>query len=213
MLLTGRIDGALNYDEPIPASFSLRAQSGNHSFSGEVFRSLGILLKSTREGDPEGYLRAQRQALMEMGASRELLEALLSFKEKLELSIHFGAGKRSMVLDMIRTLEELKQNGAEVETSVEKRAISGGAYTWMTGTRRLVRPDAKFLWHTRTPIPGYVTPADKKEDLQLMVPFFEQASEPLRSRFLAAIDEDDKSCHEIRTTGSVLVRAGLAEYK
>lgn len=213
MLLTGRIDGALNYDEPIPASFSLRAHSNSRSFSGEVFRSLGILLKSTREGDPEGYLRAQRQALMEMGVSRELLETLLSFKKKVELSIRFGAGKRSMVLDMIRTLEELKQNGAEVETYAEESAISGGAYTWMTGGRRLVRPDSKFLWHTRTPIPGYVTQADKAEDLQLMVPFFEQASEPWRSKFLSGIDEDDKGCHEIKTRGWVLVQAGLAEYK
>lgn len=203
----------LSITEPIPASFSLRDRSGSYPFSGEVFQKLGILLKSIREADPEDYMRAQRQALMEMGVSRELLEALISFNGKLELSIRFGAGKRNIVMDIRRTLEEFGRKGAEVETSVEEHAISGGAYTWMTGSRRLVRPDSKFLWHTRTPIPGYVTPADKEEDLQLMVPFFEQASEPWRSKFLSGIDEDDKGCHEITTRGSVLVRADLAEYK
>lgn len=213
MLLTGRIDGALRYGEPIPASFSLKAGSNSHSFGADVFRSLGILLKSIREGDPEGYLRAQHQALIKMGVGRELIEALLSFKEKVELSIRFGAGDRSIAMDLMRTLEELKRNGAEVETSAEERVISAGAYVWMTGTRRFVQPDSKFLWHTRTPIPGYVTQADKEEDLQLMVPFFYQATEPLRSQFLAAIAQDDKGSHEITTTGNVLVRAGLAEYK
>ena len=118
-----------------------------------------------------------------------------------------------MVMDFRRTLEEFKQNGAEVETSAEEHVRSGGAYTWMKGARRLVLPDSQFLWHTRTLTPGHVTQADKEEDLQLMVPFFEQASEPFRSKFLAAISQDYKGCHEFTTTGFVLVRAGLAEYR
>jgi hypothetical protein len=84
---------------------------------------------------------------------------------------------------------------------------------WMVGNRRFTLPDTIYFWHTRKPTPGFISEADKAEDLQMMRGPFYGASEPLRTRFLEGIDQDENGCHEINTRGEVLVRAGLAEYE
>jgi hypothetical protein len=109
--LIGRIDGALRHGEPIPARFELRTSSRTQALAPDVFRNLGLLLKSLRENDPQGYIRAQLKHLEDMGASSELIQAILHTTVKVDLAINFGAGNREMALDIIRTLEELKKKG------------------------------------------------------------------------------------------------------
>lgn len=162
--------------------------------------------------DPEGYIRAQLKTLQAMGADHELIETILKSKIKVNLSIQNGAGNREVARDLIRTLKELSLNGGQVSTYGMGEVISAGAYIWMTGDQRYTSHSTKFLWHTSgSAISGSVTEEDKQEDLQMMRPFFEGAAEPVRSQFLHAIDQDHKGCHEIRTTGAALIRAGLAE--
>ena len=205
--LTGRIDGHLKYDRPIPARFRL----GEREVSPEILLKIGMLLESIRMGYHESIVNSQLRDLKEIGADSDLTETLLKTHLKVDITIRNGAGNVTICERIMRFIRESALKGDEVSTRGKDEVISAGAYIWMTAPRRFTNQDTRFLWHTRTPHPEGATPQDKEEDMQIFRPFFEGAQEPLRSKFLHAIDEDDQGCHEITTTGAVLIRAGLAE--
>ncbi len=205
--LTGRIDGHLTYGKPIPAVF----QIGHERINPEILPKIGILLESFRLGDGENIIRSQYKDLHQMGAHPNLVETFLKSRMKVEMAIRNGAGSAYICDNIMRFLKEMALKGHDVSTYGEEAVISAGAYMWMSAPNRRTRDSTKYLWHTRTPSRDGPTEADKEEDLQIFRPFFEGAKEPLRSRFLSAIDEDDKNCHEITTTGGALIMAGLAE--
>lgn len=207
MNLTGRIDGHLEYGRKMPAIFRL----DDKEIDPDILLRIGELMESLRLGDFDGYTRAQYEQLMRMGASPDLIETLMRTKMKVEVSIRNGAGSSIICKDMMRFLREMATKGDDVSTHSDECAISAGAYMWMSAPKRSTGTKTRYLWHTRTPHPEGATEEDKAGDLTLFRPFFEGAEEPLRSRFLYAIDEDDNNCHEITTTGAVLIRAGLAE--
>lgn len=208
--LSGVLDGRLKTDSPESLRLRLSASGVQKNLGPELIRRLGILLLSIRRADPESYVKKQLQDLDQMGLDMDLLKALLRSRIYVDFTINNGAGDREMAIDIIRLLKELKNRGAAVFTFAKDSAISAGAYIWMTGSQRYARRNSRFLWHTRPVLEGHSTQEDKNEDLAIMGPFFEQAKEPDRSKFLQAIDSDDQGCHEITTYGETLVRAGLA---
>jgi len=208
--ITGHLEGVLDASKPIPAVFRLN----RHKIDPLALVDLGKLLESVRLNVPKNIIRAQLIALADLGVSPEIIEIFLKARIKFDMAIRNGAGNVGMTEAIIRVLEELKHKGDEVSTYGLDKVISAGAYIWKTGAKRYTLDDSQYMWHTLgldRGLPMGKMLEDKTRDYHDIRSFLETAREPLRSRFIDALNEDDDGKHEIRTSGRTLAHAGLAD--